>query len=204
MILPKIYPITNEQIAEISHAEQVTKFIDGGLDFIQIREKNASSNEFYQSAKEVVKIARKTKAKIIINDRVDIALYTKADGVHLGQDDLPPEKAREILGEKAIIGLSTHSKKQAIDALKLPIDYIAIGPVFATKTKITKDSALGIKGVSEVRNVIGGFPLTAIGGITVENYNDVLDAGANSVALISAILLPHNKIEVNITKFNKV
>ncbi len=138
-LLPKIYPITDTRITNLSHAAQVEKLIEGGAKFIQLREKYASSKDFYEQAKEALKIARKMDVKIIINDRVDIALALGADGVHLGQDDLPPEFARKILGEKAIIGFSTHNLQQAADAVKLPIDYLAIGPVFATKTKENPD-----------------------------------------------------------------
>jgi len=202
MFLPKIYPITDTSLSGISHARQVGKLSEGGAEFIQIREKNASSNEFYESAKEAVEIAREKNVKIIINDRVDIAVYVKADGVHLGQNDLPPENAREILGAKAIIGLSTHTKTQAIEALHLPIDYIAIGPVFATKTKEDPDETVGLKTIRNIRKAIGDFPLVAIGGITIDNFTDVLEAGADSIALISSLLLPPDRIEVNFRNFN--
>lgn len=200
--LPKIYPITDAKTAKISHAEQCEKLIEGGAKFIQIREKCASSKDFYESSKECLAIAKKSNVKIIINDRVDIALTLKADGVHLGQNDLPPKKVREILGEKAIIGFSTHSVKQAIEAVKLPIDYIAIGPVFATNTKENPDEIVGLKGVKAVRQAIGDFPLVAIGGINFENFKDVLDAGADSVAIISGLISDADKISGNFKRFN--
>ncbi len=192
--LPKIYPITDVRLTKISHAEQVEKLIEGGAKIVQLREKYAAPKDFYESAKKALKIARRQNVKIIINDRVDIALVLKADGVHLGQDDLPPKNAREILGEKAIIGFSTHNIKQAISAVKLPINYLAIGPVFATKTKENPDEIVGIEGVKKVREAVGDFPLVAIGGITLENFQDVLDAGANSVAIISDLLSDAEKI----------
>ncbi len=159
--LPKIYPITDASLTKLSHAEQCERLIEGGADFIQMREKKASSDEFFASANEALKIARSSNTKIIINDRVDIAHILKADGVHLGQNDLPPEKAREILGEKAIIGFSTHSVSQAVEAVQLPVDYIAIGPVFATDTKENPDQVVGLESVQAVRQVIGDFPLVA-------------------------------------------
>ncbi len=192
--MPKIYPITDVRLTKISHAEQVEKLIEGGAKIVQLREKYAAPKDFYESAKKALKIARRQNVKIIINDRVDIALVLKADGVHLGQDDLPPKNAREILGEKAIIGFSTHNIKQAISAVKLPINYLAIGPVFATKTKENPDEIVGIEGVKKVREAVGDFPLVAIGGITLENFQDVLDAGANSVAIISDLLSDAEKI----------
>jgi len=192
--LPKIYPITDVRLTKLSHAEQVEKLIEGGAEIIQLREKYASSKDFYESAKEALDIARRHNVKIIINDRVDIALALGADGVHLGQDDLPPEHARKILGEKAIIGFSTHNIKQAISAVKFPINYLAIGPVFATKTKENPDEIVGIEGVVKVRQAVGDFPLVAIGGINSENLRDVLNAGADSVAIISDLLSNSEKI----------
>jgi thiamine-phosphate pyrophosphorylase len=186
--LPKIYPITNVEISGLSHIEQVEQLIKGGAKLIQIREKKATSRDFFEQAKICVEIAKKSDAKILINDRIDIALAVKADGVHLGQDDLSPIYAREILGESAIIGFSTHSVSQAIEAVKLPIDYVAIGPIYQTTTKENPDEIVGLKGLHEVRKAIEKFPLVAIGGIKSENIREVLQNGADSVALISEIL----------------
>jgi thiamine-phosphate pyrophosphorylase len=124
----------------------------------------------------------------MINDRVDIALALQADGVHLGQDDLSPSVARSLLGEGAVIGFSTHNVEQAQAAANMPVDYIAIGPIFATATKADPDPVLGLDGVRRVRDVIGGIPLVAIGGITVQNAANVISAGADAVAVISALL----------------
>lgn len=201
LILPKIYPITDTRLTKLSHTEQVEKLTKGGAKFIQLREKYASPNDFYEDAKAAIEIARRNSVKIIINDRVDIALVLKADGVHLGQDDLPPAKARLILGEKAIIGFSTHSVEQAIEAVKLPIDYAAIGPVFATETKENPDEIVGVEGVKMVREAIGNFPLVAIGGITAENFREVFGAGADSLAIIKSVLFPPTKIEENLRSF---
>lgn len=198
LILPKIYPITDTRLTGLSHAEQVEKLINGGARFIQLREKHASPKVFYEDAKAAIEIARLHSVKIIINDRVDIAAALKADGVHLGQDDLPPEKARKILGERALIGFSTHSVKQAVEAVKLPVDYVAIGPAFATQTKENPDETVGIEGVKRVREAIGDFPLVAIGGITAENFREVFKAGADSVAIIKSLLFPVEKIEENL------
>lgn len=200
--LPKIYPITDPRLTGLSHAEQVEKLIAGGARFIQLREKHASPKEFFESARAAIEIAHRNGAKIIINDRVDLALALKADGVHLGQDDLPPAAARKILGEKAIIGFSTHSVRQAIEAVRLPVDYAAIGPVFATETKENPDETVGVEGVREVRAAIGDFPLVAIGGITFENFREVLEAGADSIAIIKSVLFPPEKIAENLRSFS--
>ncbi len=199
--LPKIYPITDVSIAKLSHLEQVKLFIEGGAKIIQLRDKHASPKEFYQSAKAVMDFTRGSGVKIIINDRLDIALIVKADGVHLGQDDLGPAQAREILGEKAIIGFSTHTTHQAIEAINFPIDYVAIGPVFATKTKENSDQTIGVEGLKNVRQAIADFPLVAIGGINFETAQTVLANGADSVAIISAILKPTHKILENMRYF---
>jgi thiamine-phosphate pyrophosphorylase len=199
--LPTIYPITDTRLTGLSHAEQVGRLIDGGATFIQLREKYASPREFFDDARIAIEIARKHSVKIIINDRVDIALALKADGVHLGQDDLPTEKAREILGETAIIGFSTHNIEQAFKASKLPIDYLAIGPVFTTTTKENPDESVGIEGVKRIREAIGDFPLVAIGGITMENCREVFTSGANSIAVIKSVLFPPDKIAENLREF---
>lgn len=194
MFLPKIYPITDTRISKLTHAEQVKRLIEGGARMIQLREKYASPKEFYEAAKEALKIARNENVKIIINDRVDIALALEADGVHLGQSDLPPEFARKILGEKAIIGFSTHNLRQVLDAVKLPVDYLAIGPVFTTKTKTNPEKEVGPEGLKTAREAVGDFPLVAIGGINSQNYSEVLQAGANSAAIISDLLSDAGKI----------
>jgi thiamine-phosphate diphosphorylase len=111
--LPQLYPLTDAALSGLSHAEQVERLMDGGATLIQLREKDLSPVEFYRQAKAALGIARQRRVRIIINDRVDLALALRADGVHLGQSDLPPLAARRLLGENAIIGLSTHSADQA-------------------------------------------------------------------------------------------
>jgi thiamine-phosphate pyrophosphorylase len=192
--LPKIYPITDARLTKLSHAEQVEKLIAGNAKIVQLRDKYAAPKDFYASAIKALEIARRQNVKIIINDRADIALALNADGVHLGQEDLPPEQARRILGEKSIIGFSTHNVAQAVEAVKLPVDYIAIGPVFPTKTKENPDKIIGIETIRKAREAIGNFPLVAIGGITLKNFRDVLDAGADSVAIVSDLLSDTEKI----------
>ncbi|MGB9180988.1 MAG: thiamine phosphate synthase, partial [Pyrinomonadaceae bacterium] len=130
--LPRVYPITDACLSGLRHAEQIACLREGGASFVQLREKHLSPREFYREAEEALRVARGLGVRVIINDRVDIALALGADGVHLGQDDLAPEAARRVLGEQAIVGFSTHNIEQALEAARLPVDYIAIGPVFAT------------------------------------------------------------------------
>jgi thiamine-phosphate pyrophosphorylase len=193
--LPRVYPITDTRVSGLSHAEQAERLIAGGAELVQLRDKCATSHELYTAAKQTLDVTRKHSVPLIINDRVDLALALKADGVHLGQDDLPPERARRILGEAAIIGYSTHSVAQALDAAAMPVDYIAIGPVFVTRTKQDPEEVIGIEGLRQVRNAIGKRSLVAIGGITARNISQVIRAGADSAAVIASILSDPDAIE---------
>lgn len=186
--LPRIYAITDVRLSGLSHAEQVERLAAGGATLIQLREKTQSPREFYDAAVEAVKAARRAGVQVIINDRVDIAIAVGADGVHLGQDDLPPERARQLLGESRIVGFSTHNLKQAIEADSTPVDYIAIGPVFQTSTKENPDSVVGLETIQEVKRQISK-PLVAIGGITLDRARSVIEAGADSIAVISDLYL---------------
>jgi thiamine-phosphate diphosphorylase len=193
--LSKLYPITDARLTKLSHAEQVTRLSAGGATLIQLREKHLSPREFYAEAEAALRFARERKVRLIINDRVDIAIALKADGVHLGQDDLAPEAARRLLGEDAIIGVSTHNVEQAREAARQPVDYIAIGPIYATSSKENPDPVVGLEGLRRVREAVGTIPLVAIGGINRENANEVIDAGADSVAVISLLLSEPSEIE---------
>lgn len=192
--LPRVYALSDVQLSGFSHAEQVELLSIGGATFIQLREKEMPALEFYQEAKAAVAVAQGNGVELIINDRVDVALAVGADGVHLGQDDLPPDAARKLLGPTAIVGYSTHNIDQALEAVRLPIDYLAIGPIFPTNTKSDTAPVLGLDGLRAVRRAIGDFPLVAIGGITHLNARNAIEAGADSVAVISALLSQADRI----------
>ena len=192
--LPALYPITDTKISGLSHPAQVERLIAGGAKLIQLREKFLSPKVFFAEAVKAIKIAREHKIKILINDRVDIALCAQADGVHLGQTDLPPQAARFVLGSRAIIGFSTHNLEQAIAATELPLDYIAMGPIFSTATKENPDETIGLNNLQLIAQAVNGLPLVAIGGINKENARSCLEAGADSVAVISALLKNPNAI----------
>jgi thiamine-phosphate pyrophosphorylase len=162
------------------------------MTIVQLREKNLSPVEFYHEAEQALVVARKYGVKIVINDRVDIALAIKADGVHLGQDDLPVEAARRLLGNDAIIGFSTHNLAQAQQAARLPIDYLAIGPIFPTTTKESSNPPVDLAGLTAVRRAVPGIPLVAIGGLTAANQDEVIAAGADAVAVIRDIWTANN------------
>jgi thiamine-phosphate pyrophosphorylase len=200
--LPQFYPITDTRLSGLSHAEQVARMMAGGTRFIQLREKYATPEEFYREAGKAMEIAHAQGVKVIINDRVDIALALKADGVHLGQDDMPPTAARKLLGDQAIIGFSTHNIEQVIAAMTLPLDYIAFGPIFSTKTKENPDPVVGLDNLRLVRKQLGDFQLVAIGGIDENNFRDVLKGGADSVAVLSAVLSLPDLITERVKLFN--
>ena len=189
--LPRIYPLTDARLSGMSHVEQVQLLSLGGATLIQLREKQMPALEFYHQA---IAAVNETGARLIINDRVDVAQAVGAHGVHLGQDDMPPDAARRLLGNQAIIGYSTHSVAQAERALSLPVDYIAIGPIFETTSKTDTAPTLGLEGLQAVRRAIGNFQLVAIGGISHANARQVIEAGADSVAVVSALLSDPDRI----------
>ncbi|MEJ7711581.1 MAG: thiamine phosphate synthase [Pyrinomonadaceae bacterium] len=199
--LPKLYPITDVQLSGLSHAAQVEALIDGGARLIQLRDKDASPRDFYTSAVDAMRVARARGTRLIINDRVDIALAVGADGVHLGQDDLPPEHARRLLGDQALIGYSTHNIEQAMRALHTGASYIAIGPIFPTSSKNNPDPVVSLCTLGRIRELAGPLPLVAIGGINLENAKQVIDAGADSVAVIGALLSDNLRIAERTCEF---
>ena len=153
----------------------------------QYRDKQATMKEAYRQALALRQVAREVGATFIINDRCDLALAVKADGVHLGQEDLPLQDARRLLGQEAIIGLSTHNPKQVREAVALQPDYIGFGPIFGTTTKADHDPVVGLDGLRAAR-ALTSLPIFAIGGITSQHVTDIMTAGADGVAVISAIL----------------
>ena len=202
LILPRIYALTDVRVSGLSHAEQVELLSAGGATLIQLREKGLPARNFYQQAKAAIEVAARRGVQLIINDRVDVALAVGAAGVHLGQDDMPPEAARSLLGPNAVIGYSTHNIDQALAATKLPIDYLAIGPIFPTTSKSDTAPVLGLEGLRTVRRAIGAFPLVAIGGVIHANSREVIEAGADSVAVISALLSDPTRITEVTRKLN--
>lgn len=192
--LPTLYPITDVRLSGHSHAEQIERLAAGGATFIQLRDKTARPSDFYKAALEAVAAARRLNVRVIINDRVDVALAVKADGVHLGQDDLPPEAVRRVVGPDFIIGYSTHNLEQAMRADSTPADYVAIGPVFQTSTKENPDPVVALDEVRAIKESISK-PLVAIGGITLSRSRPLLEAGADSLAIISDLYSTGNITE---------
>lgn len=167
--------------------EAVEEAIKGGVTLVQVREKDASSREFYEVALKVKEVTDKYKVPLIIDDRLDIAQAVDASGVHLGQSDLPLKLARNILGKDKIIGISVGNVAEAKEAEAAGADYVGIGTIFFTGTKKDIKTPIGIEGLTEIVENIK-IPSVAIGGINQENAKAVLRSGTNGVAVISAIL----------------
>jgi len=181
-----VYPVTCERLSEgRSNLEVLEAVIQGGSKIIQLREKEYPKRDLYNLALKFKEITTRGRVLLIINDHVDIALAVDADGVHLGQEDLPVQVARKLAPE-LLIGASTHSLEQALLAEKNGADYINIGPIFSTKTKEGVGRSLGPEAISEISPQIK-VPFTVMGGINEENIEQVLAKGARRVAMVSAI-----------------
>lgn len=188
----KLYAITGEQFhPNRPLVEVMEEAIRGGADFIQLRDKNSSKKEVYEKALQLRELTKKYDVPFVINDYVDVALAVDADGVHLGQDDLPLQVARKILGPNKIIGISTHRIEEAREAQQNGADYIGVGPIFPTKSKVDVVDPVTTKYIEEVVKEIT-IPFVAIGGIKLHNVDQVLRAGATRICAISEIVGSEN------------
>jgi thiamine-phosphate pyrophosphorylase len=193
VILPPLYAIVDAEIAAAAGwtlVDLASACLAGGATLLQVRAKDASSGWLLDTAALIVERAHAAGARVVVNDRADIARLAGADGVHLGQEDLGPKAARSIVGDTALVGLSTHTLDQIDAALAQPVSYLAIGPVFTTATKATGYQAVGLDRVREAaaRARTRQLPVVAIGGITLESAPGVIQAGAASVAVIGDLL----------------
>lgn len=189
--LPTLTAIVDVDVAERAGwtpLDLARAFLDGGARLIQLRAKRLPSGPFLRLADDIVRLGRDYEARIVINDRVDLARLSGAAGAHVGQDDLPPAEARQLLGPGAMIGFSTHSPAQLAAAVQEPLTYVAVGPIFGTQTKETGYNAVGVDLVRHAAERSGGLPVVAIGGITLDTAPSVLAAGATNVAVISDLL----------------
>jgi thiamine-phosphate pyrophosphorylase len=189
--LPSLHAILDSDASAAAGwemADLAKAFLDGGATFIQVRAKQLPSGQFLRTCDQVVRAAAPYRATVIVNDRVDLALLCGAAGVHLGQDDLAPAAARRLLGDNGIVGYSTHDAGQIRIALREPVTYVAVGPVFGTQSKATGYAPVGLELVKTAARLAHGRPVVAIGGITLETAPQVLAAGASSVAVIGDLL----------------
>jgi thiamine-phosphate pyrophosphorylase len=186
--LPRLYPILDTALLEARHCSleaAAGAMLEAQASILQIRHKGPYTRHTFEQATAVMRLCRQAAVPLIVNDRADIALLLGA-GLHLGQDDLPPHEARRLIGT-ATVGYSTHNAVQLKAAAKEPVDYLAIGPIFATQSKLNPDPVLGVAGLRDLRRLTKK-PLVAIGGITRENAPSVLAAGADSVAVIADLI----------------
>lgn len=190
LVVPTFYPIVSPDVIEqrgLDTREVTRALLDAGATWIQFRHKGPFTRPVYDLASEVGKLVQAAGAQYIVNDRADVALMLAADGVHVGQDDLPPSEVRKIVGDRMFIGYSTHNEAQLRLATTEPVDYLALGPLFRTSSKENPDASVGIAELARIRN-LSSKPLVGIGGITRENVGKVFDAGADSAAVISDFL----------------
>ena len=188
MIDYSLYLVTDRSLSKgRSTREVVAAAVSGGVTCVQLREKHWSTREFIDEALGLRPLLREHDIPLIINDRLDIALAVEADGVHLGQSDMPIEMARKIAGTSLVIGISAESTDDALRAEQQGADYIGISPVFSTPTKTDTAPPLGLGGVNNIRGLVD-IPLVGIGGINRDNAASVIEAGADGVAVVSAIV----------------
>jgi thiamine-phosphate pyrophosphorylase len=188
LLLPRLYVILDAALIRGSAPEIAAQLMAAGVRLLQYRAKTAPAREVLEAATQLAEIERKEGANFFLNDRPDLAYLAGADGVHVGQDDLTVEQARTIVGPDRRVGVSTHNREQFERAAASSADYVAIGPIFTTTSKANPDPVVGTKLLRELRPLTKK-PIVAIGGIRLEHAAEVIEAGADSVAVISDILL---------------
>jgi thiamine-phosphate pyrophosphorylase len=190
--IPPIYPITDKRLSgRATHHAILKELIRGGATWVQIRDKETPVRDLLADLQRCAELSNRNSVQLLIDDRCDLVMTCGAAGVHLGQDDLPPAGARRVLGSGKIIGYSTHTLRQVRDSERLPVDYIGFGPVYAT---VTKDESDAVVGLARLRRACreASRPVVAIGGIGPDQVREVLEAGAASVAIISALMRAKN------------
>lgn len=181
-----LYLVTDSSLSRKGTLSDVKAAVGAGCRLVQYREKNKSTKEMLLEALEIKKICGDS-AIFLVNDRIDVALAAGADGVHIGQDDMPLDCARKLLGAEKIIGLSVHNRAEAIEAEKKGADYVGLGAIFDTSTKKDAGAGIGPEKIREIKTAIK-IPLVAIGGINKENCEKVIENGADGLAVISALV----------------
>ena len=186
--LPRLYAIVDSScFADVQQmCAFATELVEGGVTLVQYRNKTGQARTMLDESRALKK-AVGSRAKLIMNDRADLCLLAEYDGVHVGQDDLSPEAVRGVIGPDLWLGISTHNPLQIAEAAKTPADYLAIGPIFGTASKMNPDPAVGLTGVRQARSLTSK-PLVAIGGITRAHALEVIEAGADSVAVIADLV----------------
>jgi thiamine-phosphate pyrophosphorylase len=186
-LFPALYAILDPEVAPVPLVTLAATLFDAGVRLMQLRDKRGSAAQLYSQAKQLQALSSTRGGRLLVNDRPDIAAIAGSGGVHVGQDDLPPEEARRICGPSRWVGVSTHNLEQLREADLTSVDYIAVGPIFPTATKENPDPVVGIEFLRAARELTRK-PLVAIGGIAIESAADVFRAGADSVAIIRDLL----------------
>lgn len=185
--LPPLYPIIDVDLCPYPWKSLMSQMADAGITLVQLRAKKLSSRAFFHQAMRMMELADRLNLQVIVNDRADVALLSGALGVHVGQEDLPIEAARKVMGKEKIIGLSTRFAEQARLAQQSSSDYVAVGPVFPTRSKDNPDPVVGKEELLEIRRLVQK-PLVAIGGITAENASALYELGIDSVSVIQDLM----------------
>lgn len=194
------YFITDADLSRKGNITDVRDAVSAGVGIVQYRNKKAGSREMFEEAKSLREIC---KGRIfLVNDRIDIALAAGADGVHIGQDDLPYSEARKLLGKDKIIGLTVHTVMEAVEAGRAGADYIGVSPIFETKTKLDAGKPAGLKLIEEIKNKVS-IPIAAIGGINLANAAGVIKSGADMICAIYATVAAEN-VKEEIEKFQRL
>jgi thiamine-phosphate pyrophosphorylase len=188
IVLPRLYVILDAALLKSSPQDCAQELVTAGVRLLQYRDKTASARKLLETSRELASSLKSSGTALLVNDRADVAALAGAQGVHVGQGDLDVAQVRGIVGEETWVGVSTHTVEQFRRAAATSADYVAVGPIFATSSKANPDPVVGVELIQEVR-ALTDKPIVAIGGITVERAKSVIDAGADSVAVISDILL---------------
>jgi thiamine-phosphate pyrophosphorylase len=196
------YFITDEGLSAAGVMSDVRQAVKAGAEIVQYRNKTADTRRLYEEAREIRGFCAGTRTKLIINDRVDIALAVGADGVHIGQEDLPYDETRRLLGSGAIIGVTVHDTAEAVAAEKAGADYLGVSPVFATGTKSDAGAPCGTETLAAIRRACS-VPVVAIGGIDLSNADECIAAGADMVCAISAVVTRPD-VAAEILKFQRM
>jgi len=191
LVLPRLYVILDAALLKIPAKECAKSLVDAGVRLIQYRNKRASGRQLFETSRELAEYLNPIGVHFIVNDRADVAALVRAGGVHVGQDDLGAEQARKVIGDGKWVGVSTHNAGQFRAVLETSADYVAVGPVFATGSKENPDPAVGVGFVREAR-AMTDKSIVAVGGITLERAAELIETGADSVAIIGDILGAEN------------
>lgn len=192
-----LYLVTDRKLCGDRQLEDVVRqALEGGAAYVQLREKDLSTQIFVEEAQKIKMLTTKFRVPLIINDRLDVALAAAADGVHIGQEDMPYKTARKLMGPQAIIGLSVETWDDVVKAQELDINYLGVSPVFETPTKTDTKGSWGLEGLTRIK-AYSRHPLVAIGGLNASNAEDAVMAGADCIAVVSAICAASNPLKAS-------